>query len=120
MSGLARASDGGGYFAGSPRPLGPDDAVPARSLVYTVLGVTPYVDRVVELLETEARLVELAHFASSYYVGTRLIKPLLARAGGGSVDVANPEMDWNRWCSMLPPAGDYGTQVLFVFEKRER
>jgi hypothetical protein len=45
----------GGYFAASPRALGPDDAVPARSLVYTVLGVTPYVDRVVELLDQAAR-----------------------------------------------------------------
>jgi ubiquinone/menaquinone biosynthesis C-methylase UbiE len=76
------------------------------------------VDRVVELLEPQARLVELANFSSSYYVGTRLIKPLLSRSTGAPVDVADPHMDWNRWCSMLPPAGDYGVQVLLVFEKR--
>jgi hypothetical protein len=55
VSGSAPTPDGGGYFAGSPRPLEPDDAVPARALVYTVLGVTPYVDRVVELLDQAAR-----------------------------------------------------------------
>ena len=55
MSGLSLGFDGGGYFAGSPRALTPDDAVAARSLVYIVLGVTPYVDRVVELLDQAAR-----------------------------------------------------------------
>jgi GNAT superfamily N-acetyltransferase len=55
VSGPARAPEDGGYFAGSPRPLGPDDAVPVRALVYAVLGVTPYVDRVVELLDQAAR-----------------------------------------------------------------
>ncbi|MFN2567251.1 MAG: hypothetical protein ABR499_19825 [Gemmatimonadaceae bacterium] len=53
--GPTRAPEGGGYFAGSPRPLSPDDAVPARSLVYAALGVTPYVDRVVEVLDQAAR-----------------------------------------------------------------
>jgi hypothetical protein len=51
----AGAPDDGGYFAGVPRALRPDDAGAARSLVYAVLGVTPYVDRVVELLDQAAR-----------------------------------------------------------------
>ena len=55
MNGPAQAPDDGGYFAGSPRPLRPDDAVAARALVYAALGVTPYVDRVVELLDQAAR-----------------------------------------------------------------
>jgi hypothetical protein len=55
VSGSARPSNGGGYFAGSPRALRPDDAVPARALVYAALGVTPYVDRVVEVLDQAAR-----------------------------------------------------------------
>ena len=46
---------GDGYFAGLPRTLRPDDAVPARALVHAVLGVTPYVDRAVELLDQAAR-----------------------------------------------------------------
>jgi hypothetical protein len=55
VSGPARTSDDGGYFAGSPRPFGSDDAVAARALVHAALGVTPYVDRVVELLGQAAR-----------------------------------------------------------------
>jgi hypothetical protein len=47
--------DDAGYFAGSPRALNAGDAAPARALVYAVLGVTPYVDRVVELLDVAAR-----------------------------------------------------------------
>jgi ubiquinone/menaquinone biosynthesis C-methylase UbiE len=62
-------------------------------------------------------LVELLDFASTYYVGTRVLKPLLAQALGAAVDVANPRMEWNRWFAQLPAAGDYGTQKLFVFRK---
>jgi hypothetical protein len=47
--------DDAGYFAGSPRALDVGDAAPARALVYAALGVTPYVDRVVELLEDAVR-----------------------------------------------------------------
>jgi hypothetical protein len=43
---------------------------------------------------------------------------LLDRALGGVIDVANPNMEWNRWLSQLPAWGDYGTQKLFVFRKR--
>jgi hypothetical protein len=39
-----------GYFHAAPRPPHTGDAEPVRSLVFSVLGVTPYVDRVVELL----------------------------------------------------------------------
>lgn len=39
-----------GYFHEAPRPPHSGDAEPARSLVFSVLGVTPYVDRVIELL----------------------------------------------------------------------
>jgi hypothetical protein len=41
----------------------------------------------------------------------------LARALGGTIDAADPLMHWNRWFAELPPAGDYGTQKLFVFRK---
>jgi SAM-dependent methyltransferase len=77
------------------------------------------VDAVVEELTPSARLLELANFSSSYYVGTRLLKPLLAQASQAPIDPADPDTDWNRWCSMLPPAGDYGVQVLFVFQKHQ-
>jgi hypothetical protein len=55
VSGSQSAADDAGYFAGSPRALATDDAVPARALVYAALGVTPYVDRVVEVLDQAAR-----------------------------------------------------------------
>lgn len=63
-------------------------------------------------------LVELVNFASTYYVGTRVLKPLLARALHADVNVAAPDMEWNRWFAELPAWGDYGTQKLFVFRKR--
>lgn len=55
MSGRESAFDDGGYFAGAPRAFTADDAGAARALVYAVLGVTPYVDRAVELLDEAAR-----------------------------------------------------------------
>ena len=39
-----------GYFDAAPRPLTPGDAEPVRALVWGALGITPYVDRVIELL----------------------------------------------------------------------
>ena len=39
-----------GYFDAAPRPLAPGDVEPVRALVWGALGVTPYVDRVMELL----------------------------------------------------------------------
>jgi ubiquinone/menaquinone biosynthesis C-methylase UbiE len=74
-------------------------------------------DAVVAALSPRLELVGIADFASTYYVGTRVLKPLLARALEASVDVADPEAEWNRWCAQLPAWGDYGTQKLFVFRK---
>jgi hypothetical protein len=62
-------------------------------------------------------LVEILNFASTYYVGTRVLKPLIAKAANVPVNVADPAAEWNRWFSQLPAAGDYGTQKLFVFRK---
>jgi ubiquinone/menaquinone biosynthesis C-methylase UbiE len=69
-------------------------------------------------LPADLRLVEVVDFASTYYVGTRVLKPLLVQALESGVDAADPRMEWNRWFSQLPPAGDYGTQKLFVFQKQ--
>ena len=74
-------------------------------------------DRVIEAAAPYADLVDVVHFASSYYVGTRVIKPLLIQALGRAIDVADPGMEWNRWCAQLPPCGDYGVQRLFIFRK---
>ena len=75
-------------------------------------------DQVVRELSGEFRLLELVNFASTYYVGTRLVKPLLAKVVNAPVNVADPKSEWNRWFASLPPAGDYGTQKLFVFERK--
>jgi ubiquinone/menaquinone biosynthesis C-methylase UbiE len=75
-------------------------------------------DAVVEALSVDCELVEIVNFASSYYVGTRVLKPLLAKALAGGVNAAKPDMEWNRWFSGFPAVGDYGTQKLFVFRKR--
>jgi ubiquinone/menaquinone biosynthesis C-methylase UbiE len=74
-------------------------------------------DKVIAALSDEAKLLELSNFASTYYVGTRVLKPLLVQATHAPVSVADPNAEWNRWFSQLPPAGDYGTQKLFVFRK---
>lgn len=74
-------------------------------------------DRVVAELAGRTQLKEICNFASTYYVGTRVLKPLLAQAARAPVDIADPRSEWNRWFSQMPAAGDYGTQKLFVFEK---
>lgn len=78
-----------------------------------------YLDQkeVIEELSSELQLIEIVNFASTYYVGTRVLKPLLIKALGLEINVADPDMEWNRWFSRLPSWGDYGTQKLFVFRK---
>ena len=74
--------------------------------------------QVIAALSSEMEFVGLENFSSTYYVGTRVIKPLLAKALPADIDVANPNMEWNRWFAQLPSAGDYGVQKLFVFRKK--
>lgn len=73
--------------------------------------------QVVDALSGELDFVEIVDFASTYYVGTRVFKPLLARALGGGIDVASPRMHWNAWFAQLPSVGNFGTQKLLVFRK---
>ncbi len=83
-------------------------------------GFNRYLDQdaVVQALAGEVEVEEISDFASSYYVATRVLKPLLAARADVVVDVADPDAEFNRWASMLPPAGDYGTQKLFVLRRR--
>jgi len=74
-------------------------------------------DQVTAAVAGQVQLVEISNFASSYYVGTRLLKPLLIKASHAPVEVADPHAEWNRWCSQWPASGDYGTQKLFIFRK---
>ena len=82
-------------------------------------GFNTYLDEqlVINSVRGELELLDLLNFASTYFVGTRVLKPLLAQALGGRIDPADPNAEWNRWCSTLPAWGDYGTQKLFVFRK---
>lgn len=78
-----------------------------------------YVDQeqVINSISESMKLLDVVNFASTYYVATRVLKPLLNQALDNLIDVANPSMDWNRWFAQLPAWGDYGTQKLFIFEK---
>lgn len=85
-----------------------------------MVGTAPFgVGDITALKERKGRgrTRRVANFSSSYFVGTRVIKPLLAKVVDG-IDIANPSMEWNRWCSQLPAVGDYGTQKLFIFRKK--
>jgi len=75
-------------------------------------------EQVIRALWPDMDLQEIVNFSSTYYVGTRVLKPLLAKACGLDINVADPTMEWNRWFSQLPAAGDYGTQKLFVLRKK--
>lgn len=75
-------------------------------------------ERVIKDVTPELEPVEVKNFSSTYFVGTRIIKPLLIKALGLDIDAADPDMEWNRWFSQLPSWGDYGTQELFVFKKK--
>lgn len=75
-------------------------------------------EKVVEALAPVMDLVEIVNFASTYYVATRVLKPLLIQALALSRSAADPDAEWNRFFSLAPPWGDYGTQKLFVFRKK--
>lgn len=65
-----------------------------------------------------ARVEEIVNFSSTYFVGTRVLKPLLAQASGQPELEKQTDIEWNRFFSMIPAFGDYGTQKLFVISKR--
>jgi SAM-dependent methyltransferase len=66
----------------------------------------------------ELELDAVQNFASSYFVATRVLKPLLAKVADSEVNVADPDAEFNRWAAQLPACGDYATQKLFIFRKR--
>jgi ubiquinone/menaquinone biosynthesis C-methylase UbiE len=74
-------------------------------------------DRMRQANVPHLHLDAIVDFSSSYFVGTRVLKPLLIQALGAAIDVADPDMEWNRWFAQLPAFGDYGTQRLFRFSK---
>jgi len=74
-------------------------------------------DKVVKAVRSYLKLSTIVNFASTYYIGTRVLKPLLIKALKSNIDAADPGMEWNRWFAQLPSGGDYGTQKLFIFKK---
>jgi SAM-dependent methyltransferase len=84
-------------------------------------GFNLYLDEetLADAVGPDLELDRVENFASSYFVATRVLKPLLANAASVDVNVADPDAEFNRWASRLPAAGDYGTQKLFVFRKRD-
>ena len=52
-----------GYFAFAPRPLVPEDAAGAQQLLVSRLGVTPYIDRAIEILSLAERGDDKEHLA---------------------------------------------------------
>jgi len=74
-------------------------------------------DEVKAVLSEELEFVSLTDFSSSYYIGTRFLKPILAALHGG-IDPADPNTEFNRLCASIPSMGDHGTQRLFVFRRR--
>lgn len=75
-------------------------------------------EKVIEAVSSDLQIIELVNFSSTYYVGTRVLKPLLIQALGSKTNAADPNMEWNRWFAQLPSWGDYGTQKLFIFRKK--
>jgi len=71
-------------------------------------------DKVIEVLFDDFELWEINNFASSYYVGTRVFKPLI----GENSYSRNPLTHMNRFMSQFPNIGDYGIQKLFIFSKK--
>jgi SAM-dependent methyltransferase len=124
LAGLARVLRPGGILLLSEPTL---QGLARLNRLRAELGLDPlpipsfneYLDeeRVVDAVRGELELVERVSFASSYFVGTRVVKPLLAKLGLARIDVADPHTEWNRLCSQLPAWGDYGTQQLFVFRR---
>lgn len=64
-----------------------------------------------------ATVESIINFSSTYFVGTRVIKPLLAKAVGLPELEKQANLEWNRFFAMLPAFGDYGTQKLFIIKK---
>lgn len=70
-----------------------------------------------EALSQSMTLDNISNFSSTYYVATRVFKPLFAQVLGNKIDIADTDMDFNKFFSLLPAVGHYGVQKLFVFRK---
>ena len=74
-------------------------------------------ERVRDELADELKLEQISNFASSYYVATRVCKPLLARPRRSRDRRRRSRRRVQPLGRAVAAAGDYGTQKLFVFRK---
>ena len=90
-----------GYFAFAPRPIAPEDAAGAHQLLVSRLGVTPYIDRAIEILTLAERGDDPEHCAFKLHslvvelpregdVGERLLAAVASAIGasGGRFVIA--------------------------------
>src|SRR6476620_6061287 len=97
-----------GYFSLVPRPITPEDAVGAHQLLVRRLGVTPYIDRAVEILTLAERGDDPEHRA---FVVAR-DKTVAGLALFGSI--AGTESGFRLYSLVieLPKEGDIGERLL--------
>lgn len=76
-------------------------------------------DRIYKEFKDIVSGVTVVNFASTYYVGTRFFKPLIAQLTKQQDKLADPLTQLNEFFSQAPPIGDFGTQKLFIIRKRD-
>ena len=106
-----------GYFALDPRPLLPEDSQATRTLLMGALGVTPYIDRALEVLELAERGNNPEHRAlviarDGTVAGLVLFGSIAGTKGGARLHVAvlAPGVD----------AGDVGDRLMNAVARASR
>lgn len=64
--------------------------------------------------ENNMEVIEILNFSSTYYIGSRVLQPFII----GKDKEPRYDSEINRLFSMLPNCGDYGTQKLYHFRKK--
>jgi len=106
-----------GYFALDPRPLLPEDSQATRTLLMGTLGVTPYIDRALEVLALAERGNNSEHRAlviarDGTVAGLALFGSIAGTKGGARLHVA-----------VLAPgieAGDVGDRLMNAVARASR
>ena len=97
-----------GYFQLAPRPIGPEDAAGANQLLIQRLGVTPYIDRALEILTLAERGDDPEHRA---YVVAR-DKTVAGLALFGAIAGTDAGFKLHALVVELPREGDVGERLL--------
>lgn len=72
-------------------------------------------EKLVPFLKEKFDVIRISNFSSTYYIGSRVIQPILLKPFG-----KEPSYDsfLNRVFSILPSCGNYGIQKLFICRKK--